>query len=175
MKWAIPLAFLGSMIGVMLTSVFSNETLKHIIFYLLVCVVVFLLINKKFGLMEKKKLLPTFYLWPITFMVGTYDGFFGPGTGTFLVISFVHLFGYTFLQASATGRILNLASNISALMIFASLGWVDFGFVWPAMLASFVGGLLGATYSVKYGSKGIRPVLFLVVLALIIKLGLQVY
>jgi uncharacterized membrane protein YfcA len=171
LKAGIALAFFGSMIGVLLISTFSNETLKHLIFYLLIGIAIFLLVNKKFGFMEKKKIWPIQYLWIIALVVGIYDGFFGPGTGTFLVIAFVHLFGYSFLPASASGRILNLASNVGAVIVFWSLGWLDFHFVLPAMIAAFIGGLLGATYSVKYGAKGIRPILFVVVFALILKLG----
>jgi uncharacterized membrane protein YfcA len=175
MKMGIALAFFGSMIGVLLASSFSNDALRHIIFYLLIVIAAFLMLNKTFGLMERKKLWPIQYLWIISVVVGIYDGFFGPGTGTFLVIAFVHMFGYSFLAASATGRILNLASNVGAVILFWKLGWLDFGFVWPAMIAAFIGGLLGATYSIKFGSKGIRPILFLVVFALIIKLGIQLF
>ncbi|MEZ4846601.1 MAG: TSUP family transporter [Bdellovibrionota bacterium] len=175
MKLGITLSLIGSMIGVLLISTFSNETLKHLIFYLLIAIVIFLLVNKKFGLMERKKSWPIQYLWIVCLVVGMYDGFFGPGTGTFLVIAFVHMFGYGFLPAAATGRILNLASNVGALIVFFSLGWVDFQFVFPGMIAAFIGGLLGASYSVKFGAKGIRPIMFLVVIALIVKLGIQVY
>jgi uncharacterized membrane protein YfcA len=175
MKLGITLAFFGSMIGVILASTFSNETLKYIIFFLLISIAIFLLINRQFGLMERKKTLPIQYMWIVCSIVGVYDGFFGPGTGTFLVIAFVHMFGYSFLPASATGRILNLASNVGAVLIFWYLGWLNFWFVLPAMIAAFVGGLLGATYSVKYGSKGIRPVLFIVVFGLIIKLGIGIF
>lgn len=125
--------------------------------------------------MERKKLWPIQYLWPITLLIGIYDGFFGPGTGTFLVISFVHIFGYSFLPASATARILNLASNVGAVILFTYLGWVNFNFVLPGMISAFVGGLLGASYAVKYGSKGIRPILFIVVFALILKLGFSIW
>ena len=175
MKWAIPCSFIGGAIGVFLASRFSNEILKHIIFYLLIGIVVFLLVNKKFGLMEKKKAWSFSALPFIALIVGTYDGFFGPGTGTFLVIAFVHCFGYAFLPASATGRILNLTSNLSAAILFWSIGWINFWFVFPAMIAAFVGGLLGASYAVKHGSKGIRTVLFVIVIALIIKLGMSLF
>ncbi len=171
MKFAIPCAFIGGAIGVFLASRFSNEILKHIIFYLLIGIVVFLLVNKKFGLMEKKKTWSFSMLPLIALIIGTYDGFFGPGTGTFLVIAFVHCFGYAFLPASASGRILNLTSNLSAAILFWSIGWINFWFVLPAMIAAFVGGLLGASYAVKHGSKGIRTVLFVIVIALILKLG----
>ncbi len=175
MKFAIPCSLIGGFLGVYLASHFSNEVLKHVIFYLLIAIACFLLLNKKFGLMEKKKMWPTYTLPIIAFVIGTYDGFFGPGTGTFLVIAFVHCFGYAFLPASATGRILNLTSNVSAAILFWVIGWVNFYFVLPGMIAAFVGGLLGATYAVKYGSKGIRTILFVVVFALIIKLGIGIF
>jgi uncharacterized membrane protein YfcA len=175
MKLAIPLAFIGAICGVLLISTFSNETLKHIIFYGLIIIAVFLMVNKKFGLMEKKKIFSIHSLWIVSLIIGMYDGFFGPGTGTFLVIALIHMFGYSFLPASATGRILNLASNTGSLLMFWRLGWIDFHFVFPGMIAAFVGGLLGATYSVKYGSKGIRPILFIVVFGLIIKLGMGIF
>lgn len=174
-KLAIPLALLGGLLGAWLTTMFSTETLKHIIFYGLILIVLFLLMNRKFGLMERKSLWSIEFLWPVAFIIGTYDGFFGPGTGTFLVIAFVHLFGYSFLPASATGRILNLASNCGAVLMFWHLKLIDFSFVLPGMIAAFAGGLCGATYAIKYGSKGIRPILFAVVFGLIIKLGMGLF
>lgn len=175
MKIAVPLSFGGALIGAWLTTFLTPEILRHIIFYALIAIVIFLLFNKKMGLLERQAILPIQYVWLMSFLIGIYDGFFGPGTGTFLVIGFVHFFGYTFLPASATGRILNLASNIGAILLFYHLKLIDFGFVLPGMVAAFVGGLCGATYAVKYGPNGIRPILFLVVFGLIIKLGVGLF
>jgi uncharacterized membrane protein YfcA len=175
LKYSIPLAILGGCCGVLLTTRFSNESLKYIIFFGLIGIAIFLLLNKKFGLMEKKKGWSIYHLTWISFLVGAYDGFFGPGTGTLLVISLVHMFGYAFLPASATGRIINLAANVGALITFYLLGIIQLEFVIPAMVAAFAGGLLGASYAIRYGSKGIRPILFIVVFGLIIKLGISLY
>jgi uncharacterized membrane protein YfcA len=179
-KWdgvvhAIPFSFIGALLGVYLATQFSNEALKHIIFYFLIAIALFLLLNKQFGLTEKKKIWSIKLLPVVAFVIGTYDGFFGPGTGTFLVITFVHFYGYSFLPASATARILNLTSNVAAVLLFYYFGWLDLGFVFPGMIAAFAGGLLGASYAVKFGSKGIRPILFIIVFGLIGKLAYSIF
>lgn len=175
MKVAVPLSFCGALLGAWLTTFLTPEILRHVIFYSLISIAIFLMFNKKIGLLERQAILPIKFVWPMAFILGTYDGFFGPGVGTFWVIGFVHFFGYTFLPASATGRILNLASNIGAILLFYHLKLIDFGFIVPGMIAAFFGGLLGATYAVKYGPKGIRPILFLVVFGLIAKIGVGLF
>ena len=107
--------------------------------------------------------------------LGFYDGFFGPGTGTFLMMGFVLLFGHRLLNASANSRIINLCTNVGALLWFGFSGHVELMMVLPASVASFIGGTVGARLSVKNGAKVIRPVLIVVILLMITKISLDMW
>ena len=99
--------------------------------------------------------------------IGFYDGFFGPGTGTFLMMAYVWFQGKNLLEASANSRVINFATNLGAILFFASGGYVEFRFAFPASVAAFVGGLLGAHWAVARGSKVICPVFIAVTWGLI--------
>ncbi|WP_449407632.1 sulfite exporter TauE/SafE family protein [Microbacterium maritypicum] len=108
-------------------------------------------------------------------VIGFYDGLIGPGTGTFLVISLVALLGYDFLQASAKAKIVNLATNTGALLLFIPHGavlWLLGGILAAANVA---GSYLGSRMAISRGATFIRVVFLLVVVALIAKLGVDVW
>ena len=104
------------------------------------------------------------------FAIGFYDGIFGPGTGSFLTIGFVMLFGLGLTRASGHTKILNLTSNLAALTIFIPAGDV----VWPAAIAmaagQVIGGYFGARTGIRYGAKIIRPIVVVVSIALALRL-----
>lgn len=108
-------------------------------------------------------------------VIGFYDGIAGPGTGAFLVFALVGLLGFAFLEASATAKIINLATNIGALVVFALDGWVlwTLGLVMGA--ANLAGGYLGARTAVSAGSRFVRLVFLAVVTVLIVRLTWQVF
>lgn len=108
-------------------------------------------------------------------VIGFYDGLIGPGTGSFLIIAMVTLLGYNFLAASAKAKIVNMATNIGALMFFLPHGSLLWGIGLVLGLANMVGGYLGARMAIRRGSKFIRIVFLVVVGALIIKLGTDVW
>ena len=103
----------------------------------------------------------------IGFGIGFYDGLVGPGTGTFLIIAFTMLLGMEGVMASGTAKIVNLSSNISALLALLTTGNVLFALGLPAALCGVVGNWLGAGLTMKKGTRVIRTVL-LVVLALLL-------
>jgi uncharacterized membrane protein YfcA len=102
-------------------------------------------------------------------IVGFYDGLLGPGTGSFLTMGFVALFGLGVTRAAGNTKILNLASNLGALTLFIPSGDV----IWPAAAAmavgQVVGGYLGARTGIRFGAKIIRPLVAVVSLALAVK------
>jgi hypothetical protein len=108
-------------------------------------------------------------------VIGFYDGIAGPGTGAFLVFALVGLLGLAFLEASATAKIINLATNIGALVVFALDGSVlwTLGLVMGA--ANLAGGYLGARTAVSAGSRFVRLVFLAVVSVLIVRLAWQVF
>ena len=105
----------------------------------------------------------------IGLVIGFYDGFFGPGTGSFLVFAYVRLLGYDFLNASASAKLINVATNFSALVLFAWQGHVWWHLALAMAVANVVGSLIGTRLALKHGAGFVRQVFILVVLALICK------
>lgn len=112
--------------------------------------------------------------WLLLAGIGFYDGFFGPGTGSFLMVVFVQLYGYDFLHAAASARLLNVATNLAALCYFSASGHV----LWPLAVgmavANLSGAWLGARLALRGGSQWVRAVFIVVVLALIARTLWQV-
>jgi uncharacterized membrane protein YfcA len=117
--------------------------------------------------------LQTLLATPLSFAIGFYDGFFGPGTGTLLIFAFVALLGFDFLRASAMSKTVNWASNIASLTLFIFKGsWMPLLAISMAA-ANGVGGYLGAKTALAKGSKWVRVLFALVVSGLILRLAWQ--
>lgn len=108
-------------------------------------------------------------------VLGFYDGFLGPGTGSLLVVAFITLFGRDFLQASAAAKFVNVLSNLGALVWFAAAGMVMWKIALPMALMNLVGGLLGSRMAMRSGNRWIRRVFLTVVWALIARLAWNLY
>jgi uncharacterized protein len=108
-------------------------------------------------------------------VIGFYDGIAGPGTGAFLVFALVGLLGYAFLEASATAKIINLATNIGALVVFTLDGSVLWALGLAMGVANLAGGYIGARTAVSAGSRFVRIVFLAVVAVLIVRLAFQVF
>jgi uncharacterized membrane protein YfcA len=104
-------------------------------------------------------------------VLGFYDGFFGPGTGSFLVFALVRVLGYDFLNASAHAKVLNTASNLAALLLFTLKGHVWWHIAFYLAVANVLGSWLGTRLALKHGAGFVRWVFVLVVAALIAKTG----
>ena len=107
----------------------------------------------------------------IALAIGAYDGFFGPGTGTFLIFAFVAFLGLRLQEASADAKVVNFASNLAAVLLFASRGVVVWAVALPMAAGQFAGGLLGAQIAVRGGDRVVRWAVLAVVAALALKLG----
>ena len=107
----------------------------------------------------------------IGLLIGFYDGFFGPGTGSFLVFAYVRVLGYDFLNASASAKLVNVATNVAALALFTLKGHVWWHLAVPMALANIVGSLIGTRLALKHGAGFVRQAFIWVVLALILKTG----
>ena len=107
----------------------------------------------------------------IALAIGAYDGFFGPGTGTFLIFAFVAFLGLRLQEASADAKVVNFASNLAAVLLFASRGVVIWAVALPMAAGQFAGGLLGAQIAVRGGDRVVRWAVLAVVAALALKLG----
>jgi uncharacterized membrane protein YfcA len=107
--------------------------------------------------------------------IGLYDGVFGPGTGTFLVFGLVALLGYSFLNASAIAKIVNVSTNLAALLVFGLGGHVLWALGLTMGAANLVGGVIGARTAVRRGSGFVRLVFLAVVGVLLAKLAYDLW
>jgi uncharacterized membrane protein YfcA len=108
---------------------------------------------------------PSFYA--ITGAFGFYDGFFGPGAGSVMMFLLVRLFGHDFLSAAATTKVLNLATNFGALLLFVLTGNMLYAIAVPMAACNIAGGFVGAHFAIRQGSSFIRTVFLIVVVSLI--------
>jgi len=105
----------------------------------------------------------------IGLLIGFYDGFFGPGTGSFFVFLFVRLLGFDFLNASASAKLLNTATNVAALLLFAVKGHIWWHIAALMAVTNVIGSLVGTRLALRHGAGFVRGMFMLVVSALILK------
>jgi uncharacterized membrane protein YfcA len=110
-------------------------------------------------------------LAPIGFALGFYDGFFGPGTGSILIVAFVLVFGDTLTRASGNAKVVNLASNLAAVLLFTMKGTVLWKVSFPMAAANALGAFVGARLAVRKGDTLVRKVVLVVVSALVVKIA----
>lgn len=163
-------AFVFSFIGARAVSVLDPAALRPLIIALLAGVFVYTLIKKDFGALHAPKLSARQQQGAgvlIGVVIGFYDGFFGPGTGSFLVFAFVGLFGFSFLLASAAAKIVNLATNAAALAWFIPTHHVLYQAAIPMALSNLTGSWLGTHLALRRGSGFVR-LFFIAVVALLL-------
>jgi uncharacterized membrane protein YfcA len=180
LRTALPMAavaLVGAALGALSASALPGDVFRPLVLVLLVVVAAYVLRNPAIG--EDESLRFTGRRHHLAaglggLGIGFYDGIFGPGTGSFLVVLLVALLGYSFLQASAKARIVNLATNLGALLVFVPQGaplW-RVGLLMGA--CNVLGGWLGAHAAIRRGSRFVRVVFLLVVAALVARLGYDV-
>lgn len=177
MPWAalLPaagLAFAGALAGAWTVTLISPDFLRRALPFVLGAVLLYTLMRKELGRAHApafagRRLTAAAGLLGAT--IGFYDGFFGPGTGSFFVFLFVRWLGFDFLHASASAKLLNTASNLAALLLFAIKGHVWWHYALVMAVANVVGSLLGTRLALKHGSGFVRSVFIVVVTALILK------
>lgn len=172
---AFPLGLVGSLVGAALVLLLDPAVLRPLVLVLLVAVALFMAFRPKVGASADPGSIPErtalVRLAILAFVVGAYDGFFGPGTGTFLIVGFVALLALPMARASANAKVVNFASNLAAMCLFASKGVVLWKVALPMAAAQFVGGFLGAHLAMKGGDVLVRRVVLFVVMALVLKIG----
>lgn len=177
LKAALPAAgaaLIGSSIGAYMNMLMDEKILRYIMIGAIPFIAVFLMVKKDFGSEDttdkfsKRKIVVLSAVIGLT--IGMYDGFFGPGTGTFLIIAFTGIVGFDLLTASGNTKVVNLASNIAAFITFAVGGKIIWHIGLPAAVFGIAGNYFGASFALEKGTKFIRPMFFVVLAILIIKL-----
>ncbi|MGC3962637.1 MAG: TSUP family transporter [Rhodocyclaceae bacterium] len=170
-------ALVGSAIGASVVSFLSSEILKPLVLVMLVLVGGYTFLKRDFG-REKRTPIVVRHIGLVAALIGLsigfYDGFFGPGTGSFLIFAFVRLFGMDMLHASATAKVVNFATNLAAIVYFS----LHAGVLWKLGLfmaiANVAGAQVGTRLALRHGNGFVRWLLLAVVSVLIVKLGLDV-
>ncbi len=173
---AIMSAFVSSFLGAYTVSIVSNEFLRPLFIVLLFCVFLTTIRSKTFGIKDHDPNveIPVWKPLLIGTLVGFYDGFFGPGTGSFLIIAFVGLLGMTFVQGSAYAKIINLTTNLAAILLFVFKGTFLFSFALPMMVFNVLGALVGVRLALLKGNEFVRGLLRGIVFLTILKLSYDV-
>ncbi len=174
MVLAFPSAYAGS---TLLTYV-SNDFMKPLLLVVLSLLVVYTYVKKNFGEHADKSHSPAqqiLYAVLISFIIGFYDGFIGPGTGSFLVLAFITLLGFDFLQASANAKMVNLATNFGSIVLFISKGKIIWTIAIPMAVCNAIGGILGAKLAINRGNKFIRIFFLIVVIGTLIRFSFDVF
>lgn len=170
----MPLSFIGSALGAYVVYLLPEKLMKNIIVVLLVFVAVYTYRRKDWGDTGTVQKLGSTALagaLAMALTIGFYDGFFGPGTGSFLIFGFLYL-GYDFVTAAGNAKALNFASGVGALVSFAVSGTIIWSYGVIMALAMMIGAVFGSRMAIKKGASYVRP-LYLLVTTLLI--GKQVY
>ena len=167
-------AFIFAFAGAAMVAWLPKETVRPLVLVLLVCVWLYTTLQPDFGKTQgHTPSHPLLTALAIGSVIGFYDGFFGPGTGSFLIFAFVRFLGLDFLTASASAKVVNATTNIAALGFFIPHGQI----IWPivALMAvcNVVGAGIGSRLAMKHGSGFVRSTFLLVVGMLIAKLGMD--
>lgn len=159
-----------SFLGARTVALLDPAFLRPLMLVLLAGAALYTFLHKDFGLLHAPRLRHVAQvLWGSAagMLIGFYDGFFGPGTGTFLMLVFVALFGFDFLHAAASTKIVNVTTNLAALVFFVWHGHVEWRWALPMAVANIAGGMLGAHLAVLRGSRFMRKLVLVMVCAVI--------
>lgn len=172
--YLMPLSFIGSAIGAYVVYLLPEKLMKNIIVVLLVAVAVYTYRRKDWGDNPSNKALTTMAILgsvAMAFIIGFYDGFFGPGTGSFLIFGFLFL-GFDFVTAAGNAKALNFASGIGAFVSFALSGTIIWGYGAIMAVGMIIGAIFGTRMAINKGSAYVRPLYLCVTTVLI---GKQIF
>ncbi|WP_421760783.1 TSUP family transporter [Devosia sp.] len=174
LSFAIPATFVGAVLGAWAVKSMDTSLLNYAVPVALIGIALYFTFAPKLSDADRHARLQFAVFAPVMgFLIGFYDGIFGPGTGSFLAMGFVTLFGLGLTRASGNTKFLNLTSNLGALAVFIPSGDI----IWPVAivmaLGQVAGGYLGAMTGIRFGAKLIRPLV--VVVSIILALRLLVF
>ncbi|ENK1242838.1 TSUP family transporter [Clostridium sporogenes] len=175
-KILAPFSLLGAILGVHAVMIISSRCLNIIVLILLVLVALFTLFCKNVGLKNNFHGLNTKNIIlgiVLSFALGFYTGFFGPGTGAFMMIGLIGVFKFDFIGASGNSKSLTTISNLASLILFAFNRQINYKLAIPVSIAMIIGAKLGTKIALNKGSKIIKPVFTTISLLVAIKVLYQ--
>jgi uncharacterized membrane protein YfcA len=174
---AIP-AFFGSAVGALLASRIPTSSMRPMILVLLIAVAIYTWLKPDLGKLENLRHVPKqrIQIGAIAgTVIGFYDGIFGPGTGSFLMLILVATLGYAFITASAIAKVVNVATNVGALIVFGINGAVIWQIGIIMGFANITGAIIGSRLAIRGGSTLVRKVFLLVTIVLIVRVGIATF
>lgn len=172
------IALLAAYAGSKTVSIISNAFMKPVIFGVLILVGIYTYSKKNFG-SNTTITKPPKNEWLIaasfSLLIGFYDGFIGPGAGSFLVLFFISALGFDFLRASAHAKFVNLATNMGSIVFFSSSGHILYQYAIPMAICNFTGSILGTRLAILKGNSFIRIFFLIVVIGTIIRFGYDIF
>ncbi len=171
-------SFVFAYVGSSLLNVMKNDFMKPVLFIILVLLLIYTYLKKDFGQFQISKLSKKrqyIYTMLICVVIGFYDGFIGPGTGSLLIMAFIAILGFDFLKASAYAKLVNLATNIGSITLFVIKGKIIWAVAIPMAICNALGAWIGARLAISKGNGFIR-VLFLVIVGIaLLRFGYDVF
>jgi len=170
-------ALLGAWLGATVVAWIPREAMRPLVVVMMLTVAIYTFLRKNLGQEETHEARPGDRWRGALFglVIGFYDGFFGPGTGSFLIFGFVRLFGLDFVRASASAKIINFATNVSAIGFFASHGPILWAVGLTMAACNLAGAWVGTHLALKHGAGFIRKAFLGVVSVLIVKQLLEIF
>lgn len=171
-------AFVSAFIGSNLLTKVHNDFMKPLLLVVLTFIAIYTFTKKNFGQHQAKNLSDNKQLFLAIIMsicIGFYDGFIGPGTGSFLVLAFVSVLGFDFLHASANAKMVNLATNFGSICLFIIKGKIIWAIAIPMAVCNAFGGWVGAKLAIKKGNGFIRIFFLIVVIGTLLRFGYDVF
>ena len=165
-------------IGARAVTLLDPKLLKPIILVLLIGVALYTFMRKDFGSLHAPKWPESTQRWiamGVGAVLGFYEGFFGPGTGSFLIFAFVGLLGFNFLTASASAKVINITTNLAATAWFAWSGNILYKLAIPMAIFNVAGALVGARLAIKKGSGFLRVFFLIIMIALILRYACDIF
>lgn len=172
------IAFFAAYAGSQLLTMVHNDFMKPVLLVVLIFVAIYTYSKKKFGqhtvknYSAKTKIL---YAILISALIGFYDGFIGPGSGSFLILAFIMLMGIDFLHASANAKMVNLATNAGSIILFILKGSIIWSVALPMAASNALGGLMGAKLAINKGNQFIRIFFLIVIIATLIRFAYDIF
>lgn len=170
-RLAVLITFVSAMLGTWVVTRVSNELLRQIVPWMLLGIAVYVLISPRLGAQRTKARLSLAVFSGLAgTTLGFYDGFFGPGTGTFWTLACLSLLGLDLTRATAFTKVVNLASNAASLLVFVIAARVNYQIAAAMIAGQLIGGRLGASLAVRHGAPFIRVIFLTVVFGMVVKL-----
>ena len=176
--WIAIAAFAAAMLGSRMVTLLSNDTIKPIMLVVLVCVAIYIYTRKGFGMSKAgdepvKHALAKGIISGL--LLGFYDGFIGPGTGSFLVLMFIAILNEDFLHANAHAKFINLSTNLASIIYFSATGHIFFKLAFVMAGFNMLGGYAGSKLALLKGNKFIRVFLLVIVAATICRFAYDIF